>query len=173
MAKPDPPKVFFFFEQREFIIDFANKDRAIAYQQLNREGRIFLNEPTKVYLPLEKGMKSVHQTSGGLAIGFASSTEAKIWAEKSIFGEQLNNSGEVYIKKNWESILSTDSSANSKPQKKPAPSNKRVQTVVGQADRPNVSTKPRREAQKSEGTKENRKKSTQRRHEELPWELSS
>ena len=94
-------EVFFFFEQRELKIDFKDMGRAAAYQELNREGRIFSDGSTNVYLPLSKGMNYVRDSSSGLLIGFASKTEADRWCHKSILG-YMHSDTEVHIKRSWE-----------------------------------------------------------------------
>ena len=93
--------VFFYFEQRELKIDFKHSNKAEAYQELNREGRIFSNQRTAVYLPLSQSMKYVRDSSSGLVIGFANRIDAVSWCDRSIIG-YMHSDIEVHIRRRWE-----------------------------------------------------------------------
>ncbi|RAL12362.1 uncharacterized protein BO97DRAFT_56305 [Aspergillus homomorphus CBS 101889] len=100
---PAALNVLYYFQKQELKLDFNSPDRAEAYQNLNREGRIYVAEPTAVYLPLALSMSYLRDSNNGLVIGFTTGAEASRWCQTAVLGRLHSPSAphEVRIRRAW------------------------------------------------------------------------
>lgn len=92
--------VFFYFQKQELKLSFNSPNQAAAYQNRNRESRIFANEPSAVYLPLSASMVYIRDSSKGLVLGFSTQEDADRWCQTSILGRK-HGQYEVHIGRGW------------------------------------------------------------------------
>ncbi|PYI32184.1 hypothetical protein BP00DRAFT_445824 [Aspergillus indologenus CBS 114.80] len=100
---PAALNVLYYFQKQELKLDFNSPDRAQAYQNLNREGRIYATEPTAVYLPLTPSMAYLRDSHNGLVIGFTTGAEANRWCQTAVLGRLHcpSTPHEVRIRRAW------------------------------------------------------------------------
>ncbi|PYH42156.1 uncharacterized protein BP01DRAFT_142279 [Aspergillus saccharolyticus JOP 1030-1] len=100
---PAALNVLYYFQKQELKLDFNVADRAQAYQNLNREGRIYATEPTAVYLPLPPSMAYLRDSHNGMVIGFTTGTDATRWCQTAVLARLHSPTAphEVRIRRAW------------------------------------------------------------------------
>ncbi len=79
-------EVFFDLEKKELVLRFESRELARVYQNRNPEGRIFADQPTDVWLPMNQHMKTLRNGSHGMTVSFDSKEAAAEWQRLTILG---------------------------------------------------------------------------------------
>ncbi|KAF2111550.1 hypothetical protein BDV96DRAFT_185468 [Lophiotrema nucula] len=123
--------VYFMVPTSELKLSFDSPETAAAYQQTNKEARIFKRDPKSVVLPKPEGLEYLREARSGLVVGFTKARSAKEWSDQIAIGAVYPDgdppSKEVRIKRQWnpqkldEKLSRTTSPERQKPLPMPPP----------------------------------------------------
>lgn len=96
------------FTRKELLLHFDNSSYARAYQAINPEGRIFVDNDKEVWLPLSDSIKALRSSDAyGMVILFRSKEERRSWLDRTVLGEDVNTSDNQYgvrFRRTWSRI---------------------------------------------------------------------